>query len=209
MKKASMTPATATITLPPLNLQTMHVTVVGDSPLICHAWSKKAKEAMLAKQMKKARPAKEAKDPEADFKESLYPYPGGGHGFPAIAFKNAMVAACSQVEGITKVMARGAFHVVGELVKIDGKPEKREDMVRVGMGTADIRFRGEFSEWRATLAIQFNGNVLSAEQITNLLNTAGFACGVGEWRPERNGMMGRFHVASAEEAGEKRKGRAL
>jgi hypothetical protein len=31
------------------------------------------------------------------------------------------------------------------------------------------------------------------------MQTAGFAVGVGEWRPEKDGQYGRFHVANAEE----------
>src|SRR5665213_801534 len=104
------------IELPRLNIQTLPITLVGDSPLICHAWSDKAKKEMLDKQMKKASAGRKAKDPEQDFKESLYPHPDGGYGFPSIAFKNAAVTACTQISGITKVLARGAFHVTGEMV---------------------------------------------------------------------------------------------
>lgn len=182
------------ITLPKLNIQTIEIGLVGDSALICHAWSSKAKKGMLDKQMKKAKIAKEAKDPEQDFKESLYHLPGGKHGFPAVAFKSAAVDACSHVEGVTKVEARGAFHIVGDMIEIEGKPTMREDMVRIGMGVADIRFRGEFKQWGCTLRVRFNANVLSAEQIVNLFNTAGFAIGVGEWRPQKDGSFGMFHV---------------
>lgn len=35
-----------------------------------------------------------------------------------------------------------------------------------------------------------------AEQIVNLFNVAGFACGVGEWRPSKDGSFGTFHVES-------------
>ena len=42
------------IELPRLNLQTINITLLGDSPLIVHAWSRKAKQEMLDKQMKKA-----------------------------------------------------------------------------------------------------------------------------------------------------------
>lgn len=188
------------IELPKLNLQVMQVTLIGDSPLICHAWSTKAKKAMLDKQMKKARAKKEAKSPEDDYDESLYRIDGDRFGFPAVAFKSAAVDACRFVEGVKMTEARGAFHIVGEFVVIEGEPTPREDMVRVGMGTADIRYRGQFREWRATLTIQFNANVISAEQIVNLLTLAGFGVGVGEWRPERNGSYGRFHVATEEPA---------
>ena len=182
------------ITLPALNIQVMSLRLVGDSPLICHAWSEKAKREMLDKQMKKAKQAKEAKDPQADYEASLYVHPDGGYGFPAVAFKAAAVDACSSIEGVTKVEARGAFHIIGDMVKIIGEPSPREDMVRIGMGTADIRYRGEFREWSTEIALRYNANVLSPEQIANLFNTAGFAVGVGEWRPQRDGSFGMFHV---------------
>jgi hypothetical protein len=191
---ATKKPAAEVITLPRLNVQQIRIRLVGDSALICHAWSEKAKREMLDKQMKKAKQAREAKDPEQDYQQSLYRHPDGGYGFPAVAFKNAAVDACSSISGITKVEARGAFHIIGDMVKIEGTPTPREDMVRVGMGTADIRYRGEFREWSADIDMRFNANVLSPEQIANLFNTAGFAVGVGEWRPQRDGSFGMFHV---------------
>lgn len=201
------------IELPPLAIQLMEVTVVGDSPLIVHAWSEKAKKEMLGKQMKTAKQAKEAKNPKADFESSLYRLSDGGYGFPSIGFKAAAVTACTSVAGITKVAARQAFHILGEdvdvvgafegtkarnnLVRIEGgKPSMREDMVRIGMGTADLRYRGEFADWHAKLLVRYNANVLSESQILNIINVAGFAVGVGEWRPEKDGMSGMFHVAN-------------
>jgi hypothetical protein len=183
------------VQIPAMEIERATITLVGDSSLICHAWSQKVKQGMLRKQKKEAQQAKAAKDPEQDFKDSLYPFPGGGYGHPTVAFKSAAVDACSHVSEITKVEARGAFHINGELLKIEGKPTMREDMVRVGMGSADLRYRGEFKEWKTTFSIRFNKNVLSIEQIVLLFNTAGFAIGVGEWRPEKNGSHGMFHVA--------------
>lgn len=191
---ASVSAPVENMTLPKMNIQKFEITLVGDSSLICHRWSEKAKKEMRDKQMKRATAARAAKNPEEDFKQSLYPHPNGGYGFPTVAFKAAAVDACSQIESITKVEARGAFHIDGELVKIDGKPEMREDMVRVGMGTADLRYRGEFKTWKTTFTVRHNANVLSAEQIVNLFDTAGFSVGVGEWRPQKDGSHGMFHV---------------
>src|SRR5208283_2284464 len=94
---AKATEASEMIVLPTLNIQTAHVQLVGDSPLIVHAWSKKAKQQMLDKQMKRAKQAKEAKDPQKDYEESLYRSPDGGYCFPAVGFKSAAVDACSHV----------------------------------------------------------------------------------------------------------------
>ena len=193
MAKAAATHSA--ISLPRFDLRNIEIKLVGDAPLICHAWSHKAKTEMLNKQMKKAKQAKEAKNPEQDFKDSLYEHPDGGYGFPSVAFKAAAVDACSHVDGITKVEARGAFHIDGDMVKITGKPTMREDMVRIGMGTADIRYRGQFDPWSVLIPIRYNAGVLSAEQIIHLFNVAGFGIGVGEWRPQKDGMFGLFHVS--------------
>lgn len=191
-------PKTVVIEIPPVVIRTMPIRIVGDSPLISHKWSDKAKQMMLDKQMGKAVPKKAPKDPEQEYRDSLYEHPDGGYGFPSVAFKAAAVSACRSVDGIKMTEARAAFHVPGELVKIDGTPEMREDMVRIGMGTADIRYRGEFKEWSATLMIRFNENVLTPSQIVNLFNVAGFGVGIGEWRPEKDGSYGMFHVALGE-----------
>jgi hypothetical protein len=45
-----------------------------------------------------------------------------------------------------------------------------------------------------------NASVLSADQITNLFNVAGFGVGIGEWRPQKNGSFGRLHVEVEAEA---------
>ncbi|GAC1339745.1 MAG: hypothetical protein NVSMB20_15990 [Bradyrhizobium sp.] len=207
MSKAK--PERSMIHLPTFDLRKTEIRLIGDSPLICHAWSQKAKQQMLDKQMKRAKAAKAAKDPQQDVIDSCYCHPEGGYGFPSIAFKSAAVDACSYVDGVTKVEARGAFHVNfdiskvsgdlteirSDLLKIEGEMTPREDLVKIALGTADIRHRGEFRHWAVNVPIRFNAGVLSYEQIVHLFNVAGFAVGVGEWRPQRDGSNGLFHVA--------------
>ena len=202
--------------IPQLSIDYAEVFLIGDSSLIVHAWSEKAKKEMLAKQTKAARGGREAKDPMADFRSSLYQFPDGGYGFPSVAFKASAVQAITSVSGITKVAARQAFHVTGEMIEMKGafpgilmqqdlariigpKPSMREDMVRVGMGTADLRYRGEFWPWAVRLSLRYNTRALSLAQILNVMNTAGFATGVGEWRSEKDGLHGAFHVAETQE----------
>lgn len=176
------------------------IKLVGDSPLIVHAWSVKAKREILDKQMKKAKSAKEAKDPDALFEEALYRMPGQHdvYGFPAVAFKSAAVDACSMVSDMTKVGARGAFHIQGDMIELKYTAvNKREDMVRIAMGTADVRIRPEFSNWSVEFEVRYNSGVISLSQLANLFNVAGFSIGVGEWRPQKDGSFGMFHVESA------------
>lgn len=216
MKKPTPS-ATVEVQLKKLDLRTIQLRLVGDSPLVCHAWSTKAREMMLAKMMKQASAGRVAKDPVGDFRETLYRVPDG-YGFPVIAFKAAAVDAANAVE-LKKTNMRGSFHVNGEMVKVESPPllepvtdcdkqywkeleaerkhgvSMRSDMVRVGMGVADIRFRAQFVTWQVALEIRYNASVISAEQIANLFNVAGFSVGVGEHRPQRDGSNGMFHVA--------------
>ena len=175
--KAAPAAKVATIALPKLEIQTLAIKLVGDSPLICHQWSEKAKKQMLSKQMMEASAGKTAKDPEQDYQDSLYHHPDGGYGFPAIAFKNAAVSACTSLgKSVTKVAARQSFHVIGEMAKVEGTPRMREDMVRVGMGTADIRYRGEFPEWSTTISVRFN-NVGFLKFLRMCRSCSSSACG--------------------------------
>jgi len=188
------------VRVPAIDVRTMTIRLTGDTPLLCNKFSTKAKTQISDKQQKKAKQARAAKNPEECFRDSLYPMPGkkGKYGFPASGFKKSAVDSCSFVEGIFKSVAKGAFHVVGNLIEIEGpKPEMQEDIVRigpVGRKVADIRYRGVFKDWSVRLLIRYNANVISPEQIVNLFNVAGFSVGVGEWRPQRDGSNGTFHV---------------
>lgn len=182
-----------------MNIQTLVLTLVGDSALISHAWSERVKKAMLDKQLGVPDVGREKKDPQRDYEESLYKLPNGKNGFPAVAFKSAAVNACRFVEGVKMTEARGAFHIVGDMVEIIGEPSMREDMVKVGMGASDIRYRAEFKRWKAKIKIRYNANAVSQEQVVNLFNVSGFGIGVGDWRPERDGSFGMYHVGTEAE----------
>lgn len=230
MAKKVENEAVMKIELPGIDLGVFTVKIVGDSPLIVHKWSHKAKEEMLGKQMKKASKGKEAKVPAKDFVDSLYWLDENGNllatqyeipmelenvtndtspeeiyevimkgrfGFPACAFKASAIDAGYQQGVIAKkTTARGAFHILEEYAVIEGIPEMREDMVQIGgiSKVADIRYRPMFRTWSTTLTIKYNKNAITPEQIINLMNYGGFANGVGEWRPSRDGSFGTFHV---------------
>ena len=100
-----------------------------------------------------------------------------------------------------KASLRGAFFIEcddDQMIEIKSDPPiMREDMVKLLGQTADIRYRGEFRNWSADLTISFNENgQYTLEQIINIINAGGYVCGVGEWRPERDGQFGMFHIAT-------------
>lgn len=187
-----------TIELKRLTPARLRVTIEGTSPLIFHKWSEKAKQMILDKQMKKAAKGRGVRDPQADYEASFYRDRDGDIALPVLMIKNAIVSAVRNVEGLTMTLIKGALFCRGDIdgyakVKF-GEKNMREDMVRVGMGTADIRFRGEVKDWSITFDIVYNPTVISEEQILSLLDLAGFSVGVGEWRPQKSGDYGTFKV---------------
>ena len=179
-----------------LNLKTIHLRVKGLSSLIVHKFDEKTIRQIEEKQQGSGKSKqKAARNPEAEFKGARYIINKKHDGFPASGFKKAAVRAGTFM-GIKMTDSRGSFHVIGDLVPITCAkgPKLRTDMVRIGMGTSDVRYRPEYEVWSAELEIRYNANVISAEQIVNMFNTAGFSTGVGEWRPERGGNFGMFEV---------------
>jgi hypothetical protein len=194
--------ATKTAELQKIKVEMATIAIKGLSPLIMHRWSEKARREMLDKQMKKT-VRKEAKKPEEQYEESVYKLDDERLGFPADAFKKAMIRGAKQI-GLVMTDARTSFFVHGEyctrddreLVPITGDIQPREDMVRLNGATADIRFRGQVIGWSADLKISYNSSITSFDQIVNMLHAAGYGVGVGEWRPEKDGTFGRFEVVA-------------
>lgn len=186
------------VELQQLRTRVVEIPLWGSSSLIMHKWASKAKEEILAKQMHKPAPEKQPKNPEEDVMGALHTDAYGFPVFPSCAFKNSAVNAAKAM-GRFKTELRQAFHVDGDTVPILGpKWEAREDMCRIGKGTADIRYRPEFKVWGTVLPITYNRALMSLEVLLALFQNAGFGIGVGEWRPEKNGSYGRYEIATDE-----------
>ncbi len=196
------------VVIPDLKLGMIKITVKGLSNLIVHQFGDKTKRMISDKQQGQAAHKKGPKNPVDDWKDSLYEVPGrpGVYGFPASGFKKAAVSACKYVDGMNMSYAKGAFHILGDILPIKtAKTPKpvigegmREDFVRLPgpRPVADVRYRAEFKDWSIELPVQYNSAVITPAQIANLLNIAGFSVGVGDWRPEKGGSFGMFTVAS-------------
>lgn len=96
------------VEIPRMDIRTITVTVVSDSPIIVHKFSEKARKMMTDKQGG-IPTVREHRDPEAEYEAAMYRDAAGNHCFPGAGFKAAMVNACSFIPGVTKVLARGAF----------------------------------------------------------------------------------------------------
>jgi hypothetical protein len=206
--KATRTGATAgtaassapSIQISRLEQETMRVPIIGTTPLIVHAFSEKAKRTMLDA-MQGTKSPKEPKDPTAEYEAAFYWYDKERRipGFPANGFKLATVDA-SRFYGkdVTKVALRQFIFIFGEdhsmMARINGDAEMRQDVVRVGQGGTDLRYRPEFKEWSTTLEVIYFKSVLTRDSVLSLVDAGGMGVGIGEWRPARDGINGTYQV---------------
>lgn len=208
------------VEIKPLDNRQVKIQIIGDTPLIVHAWSDKAKRMMLEAQQKTTKTkAKEIRDPYDEFINSMYwltekpestveafeqaVSKGAKWGFPVGAIKMAGNSAAYRAGWVKNQMQlRGSYFLKtewGDMAEIKGDtPIIREDMVRIGMGSADLRYRAEFRNWTMEMILEYNaGGELTLEQIMNVVNLGGYSVGIGEWRPEKDGDFGRYHIATS------------
>jgi hypothetical protein len=197
--------------------------LLGTTPLICHAWSEKAKQDMLKGQVGSTRTAKEKRDPEADFLASLYDMGDGKtYGFPVTAVKKAILACAHKDRGIPRTDVMAALWLDAEVVRVRpalasaicdlplvriyaGPPAMREDMVRIGAGlrkTANLAYRAQFSVWGMRITGSVNPLMVAPHALAFLTKQAGSAIGIGDWRNEKGGWFGAFRIATPQEAAE-------
>lgn len=202
-----------------VQLKTFSVWLIGDTPLIVHAWSEKARREMLQKQVKATKGGRDVRDPEADYMSSLYEMGDGLYGFPAMGIKNCILSSAHKDKGIARTAVLSALWIDAEMVRTrpalagavcdmpliriwGDKPAMREDMVKIGAGlnkTATLAYRGQFTQWAMRVSGKFNSTVLTPEALAFLIQQSGTESGLGEWRNERHGVFGAFHLADAAE----------
>ena len=214
--------AEAVVAINSIELEEMRITIIGTTPLIVHSWSEKAKREMLDKQMGVAKKRKhEIKVPTNDFIGSLNwltPMPelgaddqeaeanfkeaiknGARFGFHIGGIKQSFITgAYRSGMDVKQTELRGSFFLRGageysttdyaEIVTPEA-PHMREDTVMVGgmSRVADLRYRGQFDVWEIPLIMQYNKN-------GKYTNAGGFAVGIGEWRPEKDGQYGMYRL---------------
>lgn len=203
--KVAPTPAVANevaiIAIDRIQTETITVPILGITPLIVHRFSEKAKRAMLDAQLGTKVP-KEPRDPEAEYQAAFYRLPDGQPGFPIVAFKEATIGAARFYgKQVTMTALAQSMFFIGEtgtdgfaLARLDGDCPMREDIVRVGRGTSDLRYRPEFPRWATTIKVIFVPSMLTRNSVLSLIDAGGLGVGVGEWRPERHGTNGTYQI---------------
>jgi len=187
------------INLKKLELGLIKVKVIGDSPFLPEPMDMAVLE-RYNKIKSKQGYSKDDISEEEKVKAKFYYTADGKPGILARAFYNSMIRASSYLFEIKQGGMRNIKE--GITVKGDVLPLKfkKQSVVTHWGRTSGMKgsprkiMRNQFDDWSVELTIEYNKNNLSAEQIINALNWAGFHIGVGGFRKEKTGNYGSFHI---------------
>lgn len=185
------------VSIAPPKFETASVTIVGDAPLVIHAFSQKQqnmiRETQEAGQQARKGKVREAKDFEAAYHNARHISVDGWDGFPASAVRNAMISACRTV-GFKMTLAKLSLFCTADgydnrgtpLVKITkGKPSMHIGPARNANGSIDLRARPMWEAgWEAVVRLRWDAEQFSAADVLNLLARVGGQVGLCEGRPD-------------------------
>lgn len=188
-----------TIQIPRPDLRDVEIVIHGVTPLLCNNGEQAVAELEAhhsrAKAEKAPRPQRNAALKEARLRASLYEVEPGVYGFPATGIAKAMRLAAARLGTRQGTVITAAIRIRDDLLRIEGsEPYCHTTNVRHGGRTPDLADRGCFTQWSIRIPITYNAEAISLETVVGLLELAGFAIGIGSWRPENNGTFGQFRV---------------
>ncbi len=211
---AEVADAPVAIQINKIDTETLHVPITGTAPLIVNNFSEKARRQMLDTQQGKKK-VKQVRDPQAEYEAAFYRIAtddGDKYGFPVTAFKAATIGAARFYDkSVTMTALRQYLFMNGVMTKadaqmlvhIDGEPEMREDIVRLGGAArqADLRYRPMFPAWSTLLTVTYVRSSIDRNSVLSLIDAGGIGIGVGEWRPEKRGEFGTYAIDRHKEIG--------
>ena len=126
---------------------------------------------------------------------------------PGVYFRNSIVEAAKQF----KITGKGKStysKLVGSTVQIEEEyceiqPGKYEPYKISGVNPMTkgrmIIIRPRFNQWEASFTVILNDEGVPSSVLNDILIYAGKYVGIGDWRPDKKGMFGKFMVTSFQE----------
>lgn len=185
-------------------MRNVTVKVQGIQPLLIHRFTEQSQAKKSTRKMLIAE-----EEPRDVAKRAANIAPDGTFYISAFAIVGALGAAGSnhKMTGSRKTVR----HLVPSAVRIanptitidngDGRPAKDFEVdsrpVTIPSTKGRImRHRPRFDNWSLTFDLQIDETLLPVEFVHTLLNEAGLAIGIGDFRPEKRGPFGTFRVVS-------------
>lgn len=195
-------PGRQAVLIPPPDIQTVAFELVGTAPYVQLRFSQKLIDGFKEKFEQEATGSKKKtrvkRDYQADFLGAQHVSEQGWVGVPAGAFRAAMISACRLVDfkmtlaKLSVFVAADGFDKVDgtPLVKIEGKPELLNMIVRNANGQPDLRTRAMWKQWKLTLRVEYDRKQFTHADVANLVNRVGRQVGIGEGRPDSKSSAG-------------------
>lgn len=185
-----------------------------DSPMMMQRWTTKAVIQMLMKQVTGVAAPRELKDLTKLAEDSWYRDVAGRVGLPCRVLKAAIVSgAISTQKSVSKAELQRQLRVIGHMsplleldkkgkyvpmkLKANGQPEAMDmhvGIVRNANGMPEVRARSLFNTWALKLVLEFSPRMLAVDKVMAATRAAAETIGLGEWRLENGGELGRFTV---------------
>lgn len=204
-----------TITIKPIEINTMRITVEGDSDLILNRMNKRTVEMLTDQRKDKGKTIREAnvwedvitsmhwRDPLPDqydektlerlLKENAPCISAFGlkKSFGQAVVRNEIDKYSTKFDASVNIVAPG------NLIPISfAEHYVDEKLMSPKRGAPVLSRQNRFTGWKATFTVQYmDGGSYSAEQIVQVINLAGFGLGIGSGRTSG---YGRYHVVGVE-----------
>ena len=144
---------------------------------------------------------------ESDVTDKLYLDDGKPY-IPSVYFRNCLIEAGKQF----KITGKGKSNfskLIGATVDIETgiikiKSKEGYDVFRISAVNPMTKgrmmvSRPRFKDWSCKFTIVLNDDGIEPNTIKEILDHAGKYVGIGDWRPEKKGMYGKFIVVSFKE----------
>lgn len=201
-KPAAPAKGTQVLQIEKPDFRVIELRIEGTAPLVISRFSAKAMEQLRQSQeagsVAKSKKVREPKNFDKLYEEAKHISTRGWEGFAASSIRNGSISACracglvmTRMKLALMVLADGYDVVDGTpLVRIEGEAEKYIAPVRNATGVIDLRVRPMYREWAATLRVRFDGGMLTASDVANLIARVGMQVGIGEGRPDSKDSAG-------------------
>jgi hypothetical protein len=201
---------TAPKTTPPVEIDVIDLKrgdavmwLLGETPFYCNRMAAKAKQSLLfpAPPLTKTQRATKLKHaPYAEFRDSPYARKAPGPTkllMRGSAPKMAIAGAALRMPtSVNKTEIKQLVSCPEEYVPLWGIPTLDMSVVRMAgiSRTPDIRTRARLDRWAMRVPIRWTEPMLNEKKVGQLAHSAGFICGLGDWRIEKGGPNGGFRI---------------
>jgi len=190
------------LVIPALNIGLARFDIEGLTPMILHGRGPH----IIQKKQGGVGPVKNViPTVEEMFRRAIDPYlaPGSTKNkpkirVPAVWFKEMLVHVVGRhTQSIKLNTAGGVFQIMEDWVPLKhSKVYPRKDLASVPPKSNKLVqiCRGQIDKWSCSFTVRYNMGFLDETGLATLVETAGFANGLGDWRPQKDGTYGQFQL---------------